>query len=214
MKSEIVLADGNKRVIVIEAIRMVIDAMESDHEAGVVEIFVEVSKDADGNVSPVAEGKIECIHKDGKMRAMEEGETNFLMFCKSEGVMPRDPANPWKNDYSGTTWQNHIYRISVAELGLFAARYGVVVAVTEDPPAPEQANSETEEGSAGTDRSALMARRKQLNDDNCKKITATLAKEFHISDRRVRAIVSEEKGKPRSGMGAMAQQMTKQGGRK
>lgn len=84
----------------------------------------------------------------------------------------------------------------------------------EAPPAPKQANSEAQEGRAGTDRSALMARLKELTDTNCKNPTATVAKEFGISDSRVRTIKREERKKPRSGMGAMAQQLKHSKGHK
>lgn len=75
--------------------------------------------------------------------------------------------------------------------------------------APEQAENEAQEESAGTDRDALMARHKELIDTNCKSPTATLAKEFGISESRVRAIKRQVNKKPRTGMGAMAQQLTK-----
>ncbi len=73
---------------------------------------------------------------------------------------------------------------------------------------PEQAKSEAQGGTAGTDRPALMARHKELTAAGCKSVTATLASEFGISDRRVRAIKKEEQEKPRSGMAAMAHQLT------
>ena len=62
--------------------------------------------------------------------------------------------------------------------------------------------------SAGTDKAALMARHKELIAARCKDPTATLAKEFRISTSRVRAIKRKEKGKPPSGMGSMAKQLT------
>lgn len=74
---------------------------------------------------------------------------------------------------------------------------------TEAPPVAET----VQEGSAGTDRAALMARHKELTADGCKSVTATLASEFGISGRRVRTIKKEEQAKPRSGMGAMVQQL-------
>lgn len=84
-----------------------------------------------------------------------------------------------------------------------------------EPPETPQATINAQEGSAGTDRTALMARYKELLAANCKNHTSTLAKEFRISDSRVRAIKREEKerAKPRSAMGAMTQQLLNKTGK-
>lgn len=77
----------------------------------------------------------------------------------------------------------------------------------EAPVTQPQKREQAQEWSAGTDRAALMARLKELTSAGCKSVTATLASEFGISGRRVRTIKKEEQEKPRSGMGAMAQQL-------
>ncbi len=77
-------------------------------------------------------------------------------------------------------------------------------AITAQP--AEQAKCQAKEESAGTDRAALMERRRKLAGK--KAITKTLAIEFQISESMVRRIVREEAEKPASGIGATARQIT------
>ncbi|PIV88681.1 MAG: hypothetical protein COW48_04700 [Hydrogenophilales bacterium CG17_big_fil_post_rev_8_21_14_2_50_63_12] len=111
-----------------------------------------------------------------------------------------------------TQWSSENCNAPTKESALFLlahtlaveAEHGIESPEIQAPPAIEQAQEE----SAGTDRAALMARHKELTTIKCRNPTATLSKEFGISESWVRTIKREEREKPTSGMGAMVQQLT------
>jgi hypothetical protein len=152
VKKSIILPAGTKRIKIYDVLAKVSEMASFEDY---VDVYVQVEKDAQGQEVAVSGGKLVVKNRIGKADFEDVKLENFISFCRSSGVKPRNPNSPWVFDYDGHNAAHNIMcDITVDELRQFAKLFDVEV--MEGVPLTEQDSAAKKAPSSPAERRAQL----------------------------------------------------------